>query len=292
MDEKEAAELLLYLQKLTGRPQPATFRRAGVQPPGALYVERDDRLFVRLRSMTASGILTIGVRMLKPDGDVVPFGFTIPSQADSAPNFYTFDLTEGFLLSVVVTTDSLGLPRGRAFVEVGLFRNLATAPLFAHLLLADHLTTRGLLAWPAGREVTTTEGPGSLFLRAGGDPAAGAEAQYVNAADSKERIISVRFTLVTSAAAPVRRVHLVFDDQATTMFDLAAADTQAASLTRNYNCLAEGFQRAAQDSEIYIPLPPDFFLTSNFRLRTLTTNLDVADNFGGMTLYTENWLED
>ncbi len=65
-----------------------------------------------------------------------------------------------------------------------------------------------------------------------------------------------------------------------------------ATQTRNFNFVPDGFARVAQDNEIYIPLPGPLLLPQGSRVRTLTSGLDPADNFGAPRMGLQEWIED
>jgi len=127
---------------------------------------------------------------------------------------------------------------------------------------------------------------------AGTNPAANVEVTETVPTNARWRLRALRVALVTAAAVANRRVHFVVDDGATILYDLAAADLQTAGLTRNYNAVEDGFQRTTQDSEIYVPIPAQAMLFQGWRVRTLTTLLQAADDFGAPQLDVEEWIED
>lgn len=291
----DRAGTLKALQEVLGRPDPIELARALVPPPTPLYIGRDDLLYIRARNAVAALTLTLTGRFLNPRGDVLPFNFPLAPAADRSAVLDTFSLGEGSLLSAGVFIASGTARRGQLFVEIGILRGIEAAAGVVQVLVKDYLTTGELLAFPGGAVRASVEGPGVLRSVAGTDPGVGVEITETVPTDARWRLLSMRFSLVTSGDAGLRRVHLVVDDGVTTLVELAAADTQTISLTRNYNCAPDGFARVAQDSEIYIPLPQELMLLQGFRLRTSTTAFDTAapeDNFGAPQLLVEEWIED
>ncbi len=278
-------------------PQPpgppfTSWGRLGLQPDSSLYIGRDDVLAVRSRGSIAASVIIRGRLQQPEDGRVVPQHLTMSSTSTRTATLSLFNLAEGYLLGLEILTPTSGVRRGSLYLEASLIRGGSTADDRVHKLCAGYLETGETLTWPGGDFEDPLESQGRIDVNPFADPAAGAEVLISVPTGARWRIHSVRFQLVTDITAVVRRVHLVVDNSAVTMYDLAAADTQAASLTRNYNCVPEGFQRAAQDNEIYIPIPADLRLRSTFRILTLTTNLQAGDNFGAPQVYTEEWLEE
>jgi hypothetical protein len=277
-----------------GPPGPpfTEFARIALQPDTGLYIGRDDELLVRMRSSQGNNV-TVRARLQQPgQRTVVPQHFSFTSSSDRLATTGICRLAEGFLLGVEVLTTATTLRRGVCFVELSFMRGGQTSADRVQKLLSGYLQTGQTLAWPGGDLEDPLEGQGALFTNTSGNPAAGVETTLSVSTAARFRFNALRATLVTDATVAARRVHLVVDDGATIFYDLAAADTQAASLTRNYNFVPEGFQRTAQDSEIYVPIPADLRLLQGWRVRTLTTLLAAGDDWSALTALQEQWLEE
>lgn len=130
---------------------------------------------------------------------------------------------------------------------------------------------------------------GRLTLKQSADPAAGAEITFV--ADEDIIVHSVYVTLVTSATVANRRVHLIADDGANGANNIfwrqpATVDITA-SLTEPITAF-EGATSTAAAGVLVLTLPVGGLrMRRNDRLRTLTTGIDVGDNYGAMNLWVE-----
>jgi hypothetical protein len=267
------------------------FALSEVEPPTPLYIGLNDELRLRVFNSIALLVVHVRVRLQLPDGQIVPQDFAFTPTSARALSEASFRLGEGFLLGLALRGEVAVARRGACFVQVLLMRGGVNADQPVQTLVADYLTEGQLVGWPGGRIQQSIEGPALERDILGTDPAAGVEISETVPTGARWRIESFRFPLVTSAAVANRRVHLVIDDGANILYDLAAADLQTASLTRNYNATEDSFQRAAQDNEIYIPVPLDAVLTAGNRIRTLTTLLDAGDNFGPPRYQVEEWIE-
>jgi len=268
------------------------FRRRAVAPAAPLYVTRDDRLMLQVRNSLAGTRVQCWARLQLADGTVPPMLQEMVPATDRSPTSIAFDLAEGYLLSVTMQVIGASPRRGQVWAEASLIRGAAGDVQVVQVLVSDAITNRSALAWPGGQLRQSVEGPGALRSIAGTNPAAGVEVSEAVPTDARWRLRSFRVQLVTAVAVATRRVHLTIDDGATILYDLAAADTELASLTRNYNFTQDGFQRAAQDNEVYVPLPVDVYLFQGYRVRTLTTNLQAADDYGAPQYAVEEWIED
>jgi hypothetical protein len=116
----------------------------------------------------------------------------------------------------------------------------------------------------------------------GTDPAAGAEASVTVPAGTQWELYSVGITLVTSAAVANRTPHLLVDDGTNVVANLVPAAVQAASATVAYSFTEAGVDYAAVRDGVMLvgQLPTGLRLGPGWRIRTLTTALDVGDNYG------------
>lgn len=278
-----------------GRPvssRAVSFRVNELDPPSSLYVTQDDRLLVRAWNSVASVAVVVRARILMPDGQVVPTAVTVRPSTDRVVSQGAVDLTEGFLLSLLILVEGAAPRRGQTFVTVALARGGALAADPAQLLAADYVAEGAPIGWPGADPIAPTEGPGLVRAVAGTDPAAGVEVSETVPTNARWTLYAVRFPLVTDATVANRRVHLLVDDGTNTLYEAAAPDVQAASLTRNYNAANHGFAPAATVSELYLNLPVPLPLLQGWRVRTATDSLQAGDNFGVPRLTVEEWIED
>ncbi|MBM7788857.1 hypothetical protein [Tenggerimyces flavus] len=120
---------------------------------------------------------------------------------------------------------------------------------------------------------------GSVTVAGTVDPAAGVEMTvFTVPAGQVWELQTLRFALVTSATAATRRVHLVFDDGTNILARFAVLSTQIASLTYNYT-FARDVDNATETGLEVVTRLPRLLLPTGFRVRTITENLQVGDNF-------------
>lgn len=266
------------------------FARLGLLPDTGRRVDRDDRLYVAHRA-SAVGHCLLFVRWQRPeDGLIVPQFFRFDTVADRSQQFTVFELGEGTLLGFSLHCSDAALHEASVWAEVGIIRGGADETLRMQALAAGYLDRTDALAWPGGRFERASDAHGRTRAIAGADPAAGAEISVTVPAGAHWQLAALRFALVASAAVANRRVHVVIDDGATTIIETVSQDVQTAGLTRNYNVDAWGFAPPTQDLEIFVPLPLPIELDAGYRIRTVTTALDVADNYGAPELLVEERL--
>jgi hypothetical protein len=113
----------------------------------------------------------------------------------------------------------------------------------------------------------------------GADPAAGSEITDAVAAGKYWKILSVEFSLVTAVAVANRTVQVVIDDGTLELFRSPALTIQTASLTWIYSVTSIPSQAQA-NAVVLISIPLGLLLGTGYRFRTVTTNIQGADNYG------------
>lgn len=97
------------------------------------------------------------------------------------------------------------------------------------------------------------------------------------------RLISVAFTLITSAVVANRRVTLLADDQTDVWGVFPASTDQAASATVRYGAFVGANGGGLATAALSIPLPGEgFLLQPGHRLRTSTANIDAGDAYSAI----------
>lgn len=118
-------------------------------------------------------------------------------------------------------------------------------------------------------------------------PVAGAEFVVSPRAGEDWRIIGIRATLTTSAAVANRVPELVWDDQTTIGAGVAAMTTQPASVAVTYNfaVMSSAFSTGAlaTGAKANVGLP-ELILPTGYRARSITSLIDVADQWSNISV--------
>jgi len=261
-------------------------------PGTALYVQVEDQM--QLVAINTTGValeIDLTARILLPNGTILPIRFQFLPTSVTTPQVFSAVLTEGFLLSVTLTTPTAQMYRGGLFCVVTLMRGAGAQPPSYATLISDYLVTNLNLGWPGGTITQGKSGFGNTNSQTLGAPGAGAEISFAVPAHTTATIHSIVFSLTTSVAGANREVTLVLDDTAVICFQVPSGFIQTASLTHTY-CFALGVtQFAGAQALLHIaPLVP-IQLPALFRLRTVTTNLQAADQYSTSNLFIEKWAE-
>lgn len=278
--------------EITSRPPLVGFIREDAATPGLVYIGRNDRLFIRSHSSEKTEGYALGGRLLRPDGEIVPFLLTHTSADSTDKAVQAFELAEGWLLSVTVTPVGTTPPYGQNFCEVGILRGRTADQQVLKVLVRDYVTTALSLGWPGGRQIASVDGPGNIRALVSADPVAGAELTATVGADQVWRLVAVRITLVTSAVAGNRFPRLELFDGTNVLWRSHPHDAHPASTTRTYNWARGSDFVAAVAAGEHQNVIPDVRLFGGWLFRTSTDGIDAGDNYGTAAVTIESWVQD
>ncbi len=188
---------------------------------------------------------------------------------------------------LTVQSDSQTLEQGELFVEVTLLINGNPVAI----LCAGYIYGIHSIGFPGPNTPDSRPGGGIISVIESADPAAGSELTDTVNVNEVWKVKTISFALVTDANAANRRVHIVITDGTNEIARAFSDVEQVASTTINYffNEQVLAFDRT--DNDIILgPLPIELFLPNPFEITTITTNLQVGDNFGVMRTFVERYL--
>lgn len=260
--------------------------------PSAFYMRQEDNLRLTAFNSAAGVELAVRVRFLTRDGQIIAGSDRLVPTTARAASAAFIPTTEGWILSAEVFAVA-GSPRiGQCFAVLDVVRGDATVPLPLACLLQGYVTDTSRLSFPGSPIRSSIEGPGVLRSIVGTDPAAGVEIVEAVPTNARWRVHAIRFALTTSGAAANREVSLVFDDGANIFARVPSRVTQITALTFGYSAFFDAaLEAVAQDTERTIRLPR-IDLQGGMRFRTITTALDVGDNYTAPQYLVEEWIED
>lgn len=266
------------------------FRTDQVELPLSLYIGTDDFLYWQTWSSVANNPITLSIRYLAPDGQIIPQLEVITPTSDRLVNNKSIRLQEGFILSVSLL--GLGSERpGQVYSRLTLARQAVPGTFYtAALLFAGYVSPYDVLAWPFGHNIAPTDNRGNLRSITGTLPAAGAEISESVPTGVRWRILAFRYSLTSSVAVANRDSQLTIDDGANIFVQESAEAPQAASLAWRYTW-APGLVIGAQsNATVFVPLPVGLELNAGSRIRTATQNLQAADQYSAPQYFVEEFL--
>lgn len=261
-------------------------------PAAAVFMAKEDVLLFRHTASVAVRF-RVRVRMQQADGRIAYQEFEQLTVADRTPQQVTFDPGEGFLLSAAVEPIAGSFMHGQVFVELALLRGLTSAAVVTAALLSEYLQPSFPKGWPAGRVLSSVEGPGVVRAVQGADPAAGVEPSITVPTGARWRVLAFSAQLVTDATAANRFPMFEVNDPtlAANVYRAAPAAAQAASLTQAYQVGPHGVVAAVVNGLVMMPSPVELHVFAGQILRFTTTNIQAGDNWTAPLAIVEEWLE-
>lgn len=262
----------------------------GVQPPSSVYVTTDDDLVIACATSQTGEAVTVSYRLLRADGQIVLGQGVIRPASDRSLKVHSESLCEGFLLSVSCKA-AVATTRGQTFARIFLSNPSLGGGQPSYMLMSDYVTTAMAPAFPNGRQLAPTEGPGNIVTQAIANPGAGNDWFFAVFPNARWRLICFEAQFVASAAAGIRVPAFEVNVGARPAFRGGAAAGVAPGATLVYSGAAMPANATPATLVANMPIPPGIFLLPGGTFQVNTENLDVADNWFGVTLHAEEWLD-
>jgi hypothetical protein len=278
-------------------PRDIQFRANEIAGPSAKYIFRDDRFFSKFTGAApfSGGPITVLVRMLMPDGQVVINEFHYSVTPDFNTQTKVEDLASGYLLDVTVMGTDNTWQRGEVYFTCGIFRGGPSEFNFAQVLIANYLVGSTPIGWPNAEIQSAMSGMGRNKDTALADPAPGASFAYVSDVGTREKLRSLQFKFAPSVAVANRLLALTLTTVAGVTGTWPVNHTFVAGDTQIITFSATGTDTIEPGNAISVSVPPDLQLGSgNCAPDTLTlviANEAAADQVSGIVIRTEQWLE-
>lgn len=272
---------------LTGEPE-IKFRLTDVDPPSRVYIARDDIIRITLWTRTSTFPVTVNMRILRPNGEIIPNQWQVIPQGSMLSSASEFNLMEGYLLSVGATMLPIQLTRGDAFLVVELIRSATPTYIPNQVLISGYLTAKQNLSWPGSPVLAPYDQRGLIRSLALTDPAAGVEASQTVPSGVMWRVKGLFYQLVTDATVINRIGCVIIDDGTNVLFNLPPAALSTASGTFHFSW-GDGLGNLFTAPFLAQPLPRDLIMLTGWRIRTATTNLQAGDNINIPFLTLEEW---
>ncbi len=272
-------------------PQLVSFLREGVSPPSALYVTADESLFLRAWA-NAAVTITGFARELLPNGEVQTIALSLTTPATRQESSVQRELGEGFLLSVVLWTDTANIKPGQCVVHLGLVLGSGGTATTIATLLQGFLWNFRTLSWPQQLDTIGIPAHGHLRAILLPDPAAGVELTTTVPTNARWRVLVVKADFITSGVAGARTPRLRFILGAAFPLVVEPPVTQGAGIARAYNWGSGlGYSAAPVTTQELIGLPAPLLLPEAAEINTWTNGLDPGDAWSAISLYVEEWIE-
>jgi len=265
-----------------------------VQPPSILYVDVDDQLIISAASSQASEVVTVNVRLLLPNGRIEDMQFQIRPLSARQVLKQSFSLAQGYILSVSAVA-AVAITRGATFLRIATQRSASGSGNPAQIMFADYVTTQATSAYPNGRVLSSTEGPGLLYGVSQANPAAGADFVVSVPVNARWKVRSLAATYTASAVAANRQVSITVADLTAFKFRGFPLQNIVASQVALISAYPVTPYASIVATDFTLPLPPDLYLTGSPAfsdvIQSVTVAKDAGDQWSAIRLLVEEWLD-
>jgi hypothetical protein len=267
------------------------FETDQVSPHNYLYITQSDSLQIICGSQIAGLVVVCDYKILRPDGTITVGEETTVTVALPAVATILVQLTEGFLMNVVVGAASTTVQRGDLFVQGDLVRGRGAALFITQRLFNMYATSHNRAVWPPVSSDAGPTGPGRVLCRSIANPAAGAEFIWTTPPNIRTRLIGVFATFVTSAVVANRLPTLSIDNGANVMYIAPAPAVQVASTGIRYSWGSGVSSVAPVGGNATISLPALMFVPVGGHVRSATNQIDPGDQWSTISFSTEEWID-
>jgi len=258
--------------------------------PG-FFFDNDDSLQLTAWNALANVVLTLTGRFVRVDGTVEPFVERHVPNTNRTASTAIFPRGQGWLTDLSIIASGATPLRGQTFARVDVVRGQTSPSIVLSTIAQGYVTATKRLAYPGSVIEDSLSGAGALRSILGTDPGAGVEIAETVPTGARWRFVSLRAALVTSAVAANRNVGLFFDDGSAIFAGAAVNFNHAASLTFTYHFGQVGQTFVQTSSQAMVSTPGNIILPAGFRFRTITSAIDVGDNWGAPQYGVEEFLE-
>lgn len=262
----------------------------GVSPPANGYLYPGSGFIVRTLNAISGLVLQLSYMVLLPEGRLVQNVHQLTTNGTRAGQSLIIALPEGFLVQLTVRCINNFVPN-RIFVQVGIITSLLSATTNVQVICQGYLNNFSWLWWPGGANASSTEGAGAINSVTGTLPSAGAEISETVPTGAIWQLKAFTFKLTTSATVANRIPHLIIDDGTNVLLDAPAPSTAGASGTTRYVTGDNAIAAAVLDSTMWLQSVAALRLLPGYRIRTLTTSLQAADQYTAPQYLVTEWLE-
>ena len=268
-----------------------TFDASDVSPNNGVYITPADTLFLTVWSLLAGQTVQVSSRIILPDGTISFNVWQYITLGNRQNERATFNVPEGFLISLNVISLGTGQQRGTLFVAVQVQRGAFGNFLLGQTLCQGYVTQQSNVFYPGAQDGYAFEGRGHIRTITGTTPAAGAEVSEVVPAGAMWRVIAFNYNLITSATVAGRQSTLTYTDGLNIYALMSPPSAQPASNSDQYHW-GDGLALTSGFNGIFnAPLVREAYLTAGLRIQTETILIQTGDQYSGVTYLVEEWLQ-
>ena len=226
--------------------------------------------------------LTIQVRGIS-DAEQIYHDHT--TNSDRSINTSTFNVNS-IPKFITARASSTGLKRGVCYVRI----SLRAEGVIIATLTRGYISDTSSIYYPYGPNEEANSGYGLVRSILGTNPAAGAEMLETVPTGARWRLQALKITFVTDATVSNRLPEIVVDNGTFIYLQVDGPQNITASTTRQVVITPGIVRTSATANADTIGIPSDLYLEADYRIRTLTSNLQAGDNYAAPIYNVEEWI--
>lgn len=273
--------------------------RPTLEGAGACYCTGEESLRLTVFDAAAGVTVQLAGRFLpiltRPDDDaprVGTFKRTLIPTTNRVASVTTEALGKGWLIDGEVVVSGGAPSDGQCYAVVELVRGQTGATEATTLLACGYVTAKQRLPLVGAKFSGFLEGGGALRSISGTQPGVGLEVSETCPTGARWSLLAFEADLVTSAAVANRVVQLTIDDGAAIFARVSVNQNETASHTWR-NSFQLGVPQTFDGTRFIVttPLGCDLQIPAGGRIRTVTTAIDVADQYAVPQYLVREWIE-
>ena len=188
---------------------------------------------------------------------------------------------------LTIRSSSTGIKRGTCFVRI----SLRIEGVVVALLFSDYVTDTSAPAFPNGRVIESTEGPGLIRIINGTNPAAGAQISETVPTGALWKIKAISAELTADATTAGRQGRFEFSDGSNIFLRTSTITVSASQVMR----FTTGDGLATEDLTTLdgnlLVLTNNVLLPAGYKIVTNSLGFQAGDNWGAPIIQVEEWLQ-
>lgn len=245
------------------------------------FVMNGDVLVLSLTTSDATGSVNFNGRLLRLDGEIVPWSETLTFSGTGTQTEKVTPLAAGWIIGFDVSRASGTLSNGEVTASVHLARNTGSLLQKMACLASGEITdirSLGLWGYTYGLAASSTAAP-DIQTDTIADPSAGAELTVTVPAAEVWELQSFRAVLTTNATVANREVSLRINNGTTTFFCSSSTTNQTAGTARGYTYSDFGSPWTGSLAATFMFPLPRIMVGAGYEIFTLTSNIQAGDQW-------------
>lgn len=262
-----------------------------------VFLDNDFALIIDARNSLAGLGLLVTFREVTDEGYPVFGQVTIPPLTSArARNVFSISVPRGWLMSLHVANVNGEPRRGETWVTAAVQKSnniLIGVPVF-QILVQDYLCSGAPLTWPGSPIRSSVEERGLTRSVIVANPAAGADWSTTVPVNARWILRSVEATIAGDGGAGAKRPQLqLLDAAAVQLLFVPAFDTYTLLNVKNFQWMDfEGRLSVGTPIQVLTGMPDRLELFQGWQIGTITTGITAGDQWTGIALIVEEYIEE